>query len=63
MADHDRLLQHWRDRSYERLAMARNAKEPQDRQHLLKVARSYKRFGNAGARLQSGLGKSRDLKR
>jgi hypothetical protein len=30
--------EHWRERAQERLAMARHAKEPQDRERLLKVA-------------------------
>jgi hypothetical protein len=38
--------EHWRERAQERLAMARHAKEPQDRERLLKVARSYERLAS-----------------
>jgi len=38
--------EHWRERAQERLAMARQAKEPQDRERLLKVARSYERLAS-----------------
>jgi hypothetical protein len=46
MADDDLFFrpEHWRKRAKERLAMARNAKEPRDRERLLKVARSYQRL-------------------
>ena len=46
MADHDLLLhpERWRDRAVEARTMARNAQEAQDRQRLLKVARSYDRL-------------------
>ncbi len=48
MADGDFLYhpEHWRERAQERLAMARHAKEPQDRERLLKVARSYERLAS-----------------
>ena len=36
--------EHWRERAQERLAMARDAKQPRDRERLLKVARSYQRL-------------------
>ena len=47
MADDDDLYfrpEHWRERAQERLAMARDAKQPRDRERLLKVARSYQRL-------------------
>ncbi len=46
MADKDFLLhpERWHDRALETRAMARNAKDPQDRERLLKVARAYERL-------------------
>jgi hypothetical protein len=46
MADHHLFLhpERWRDRALEMRTMARNAKEPEDRQRLLKVARGYERL-------------------
>jgi hypothetical protein len=46
MADDDLLLrpERWHERALEARAMARNAKEAQNRKRLLKVARAYERL-------------------
>ena len=46
MADHDRLTQteRWRERADQSIAMARNAREAEARERLLKVARCYRRL-------------------
>jgi hypothetical protein len=46
MADHNLLMhpQHWRDCAEKTLAMARNSREAEVRERLLKVARSYERM-------------------
>jgi len=46
MADHDVPMhpQHWRDCAEKTLAMARDSREAEVRQRLLKVARSYERM-------------------
>jgi hypothetical protein len=46
MADHEVPLQpqHWRDCAEKTLAMARDSREAEVRQRLLKVARSYERM-------------------
>jgi len=46
MADQDLVLQsqHWYDRAVDKLALARNASEPHQREHLLRIARSYQRL-------------------
>jgi hypothetical protein len=46
MADRDLLLQaeYWHDRARQTRIMARNAKEAENRQRLLKVARGYDRL-------------------
>jgi hypothetical protein len=46
MADDDFLLrpERWHQRALETLAMARNARESDNRKRLLKVARAYERL-------------------
>jgi len=46
MADQDLVLQsqHWYDRAVDKLAMARDASEPHQREHLFRIARSYQQL-------------------
>jgi hypothetical protein len=60
MADDDFLLrpERWHDRALETIAMARDAKDGQDRKRLLKVARAYS-FSGASTRLERGRGEAK----
>jgi hypothetical protein len=64
MADRDLLLQaeHWHDRARQTRIMARNAKEAENRQRLLKVARGYDRLAARAEEWKAAREEQQDLK-
>jgi len=64
MVDRELLLQaeHWHNRALQTRIMARNAKEAENRQRLLKVARVYDRLAARVEEWKAAREKQQDLK-